>query len=59
MVNLKGVNARYVRLVNDERVNKWVKFSEFSVYSYVDAGGRDERIYTNAQIDSLSVTTFR
>ncbi len=55
MVNLKGVNARYVRLVNDERVNKWVKFSEFSVYSYVDAGGRDERIYTNAQIDSLSV----
>ncbi len=36
VVNLGGQEARYVRLVNDERLHKWVKFSEFSVYSYVE-----------------------
>lgn len=42
--DLKGVGARYVRLVNDKDKKVWVKFSEFSVYSYVNPGS----LYLNA-----------
>ena len=31
--DLKGVQARYIRLVNDEYRAKWIAFSEFTVYS--------------------------
>lgn len=46
-VNLRGARARYLRVINDLQVKKWVKFSEFSVYSY--AGGVEEgkMDYTN------------
>ena len=35
-VDLEGASARYIRLVNDEQVNKWCRFSEFQVYPYVE-----------------------
>lgn len=31
-VDLDGVSARYIRLVNDVKLQKWVKFSEFSAF---------------------------
>ena len=44
-VDLEGASARYIRLVNDEQVNKWCRFSEFQVYPYVEDPTRV--IYTN------------
>lgn len=44
-INLKGVQARYVRLVNDENRSAWSQFSEFQVYEYVP--DPTEVIYTN------------
>ena len=35
-VDLEGASARYIRLVNDEQVSKWCRFSEFQVYPYVE-----------------------
>ena len=35
-VDLEGVSARYVRLVNDTRKNSWCKFGEFQVFPYVE-----------------------
>ena len=35
-VDLEGVEARYVRIVNTKERNVWVKFSEFDVYEYVE-----------------------
>lgn len=43
-VSLEGASARYIKLVNDVQVDKWVKFSEFSVYEYV---GDANKVYTN------------
>ena len=47
-VDLKGAMARYIRLINDVTVSKWVKFSEFSVYSYV-ANAANGPVYTNTE----------
>lgn len=33
-VNLNGASVRYIKLVSEQNVDKWVKFSEFSVYPY-------------------------
>lgn len=44
-VNLGGSEARYIRLVNDLQLNKWVRFSEMTVYS----GLKKEGVYTNAE----------
>lgn len=46
-VNLGGAAARYLRVVNDQTVAKWVKFSEFSAYSFV--GSPKDDIYTNTE----------
>lgn len=46
-VNLKSESARYLRIVNDVTVAKWVKFCEFSAYSYVESGEGDPMDYTN------------
>ena len=46
-VNLKGETARYLRIVNDVTVAKWVKFCEFSAYSYAESGEGDPMDYTN------------
>ncbi len=52
--NLEGVEARYVRLVNDERRAQWAKFSEFAVYEYVE--DPTEVIYSEAwRIDQGSL----
>lgn len=50
-VNLGGSDARYIRLVNDLQLNKWVKFSEVSVYS----GQKQDGIYTNTSDGEWSV----
>ncbi|MGN0359624.1 MAG: beta-N-acetylglucosaminidase domain-containing protein [Hominisplanchenecus sp.] len=35
-VNLGGKNVRYIKLINDTDVAQWVKFCEFSAFSYVE-----------------------
>ena len=53
-INLKGAMARYIRLVNDVEVNKWVMFCEFSAYSYVyepEGIAMDYTNITNAQAE--------
>lgn len=51
--HLNGRSARYIRLVNDVKVKKWVKFSEFSVYSAPPADG----VYTNTEGGEWEVET--
>lgn len=36
MIDFGGVEARRIRLVNDEERHAWVLFSEFQVYPYVE-----------------------
>ncbi len=45
LVDLKENTARYIRLVNDTTVNKWVKFSEFTVFA--PGGSEPGLVYTN------------
>lgn len=45
IVDLQGKSARYVKLVNDTTLNKWVKFSEFTVFA--PGGGETGMVYTN------------
>lgn len=47
--DFEGIEARYVRLVNKERVGAWVKFSEFNVKKNVN--GITKYTYTN--VDEL------
>ncbi|MGG7178268.1 beta-N-acetylglucosaminidase domain-containing protein [Clostridium paraputrificum] len=47
--DFKGKEARYIRLVNDEKVGAWVKFSEFSVSESSTPGCVD---YTYTNVDS-------
>lgn len=49
LVNLGGASARYVRLVNDKTINKWVKFCEFSAYAYTGGVPECVSIYTNTE----------
>lgn len=48
-VNLDGASARYVKLVNDAATSNWVRFSEFSVYSYVEEAESKQEVYTNTE----------
>lgn len=53
-INLKGASARYIRLVNDVEVHKWVMFCDFSAYSYVyepDGIAMDYTNVTDAEAD--------
>jgi hypothetical protein len=50
VADLRGALARYIRLVNDVDINKWVQFSEFAAYSYV--GGNNGPVYTNTDDES-------
>ncbi|WP_302378510.1 beta-N-acetylglucosaminidase domain-containing protein [Coprobacillus cateniformis] len=43
--NLGGIQARYIRIVNDERITKWLYFSEFTVKE-IKSGIKDY-VYTN------------
>lgn len=45
-VDLGGASARYIKLVNDVQVHKWVIFSEFSVYS---PSAKNGPVYTNTE----------
>lgn len=57
-VDLDGVSARYIRLVNDVQLQKWVKFSEFSAYP-VGSGSSgpegDAMDYTNTEDEEWRV----
>ena len=48
-VNLKGVSARYIRLVNDKTENVWIIFCDFSVYKYVYEPDGIAMDYTNVE----------
>lgn len=61
-VNLEGARARYLRLINDERRNKWAKFSEFTVHTYVKknslyigAADEDWEMIEEKEKDSCSI----
>ena len=48
--NLRGVEARYVRLVNNEQKNSWVIFSEFDVAQFDPIKDYDDtNVYTNTE----------
>lgn len=47
-VNLGGVEARYVRMVNDERCGCWVKFSEITVTEFDAAKDSAPYVFTNS-----------
>lgn len=47
-VNLGGVEARYVRMVNDERCDCWVKFSEITVTEFNPATDSAPYVFTNS-----------
>ena len=45
-----GVEARYVRLVNNEQKNSWVIFSEFDVAQFDPIKDYDDtNVYTNTE----------
>lgn len=56
-VNLGGESARYIRLVNDQEVNVWVIFCDFSAYSYVEGSVKDGDAmdYTNTEDEDWRV----
>lgn len=54
--NLEGTSARYIRLVNDQQVAVWVKFSEFAVYGKEVEVTGDVMDYTNTGDESWKVT---
>ena len=47
--NLRGIEARYIRLTNKVTLNKWVIFSEISVKKYV-SNVSQKNLYTNTNI---------
>ena len=47
-VNLGGVEAQYVRMVNDERCGCWVKFSEITVTEFNPATDSAPYVLTNS-----------
>lgn len=47
-VNLGGVEARYVRMVNDEQCGCWVKFSEITVTEFNPATDSAPYVFTNS-----------
>lgn len=49
--NLNGIEARYVRLVNQQKKHAWVKFGEFNVEKYKKPSGDNPNVYTN--VDAL------
>ena len=48
------IQARYIRVRNEEPRNKWGYFSEFTVTEVVDQTGSTENLYTNVTTDILS-----
>ena len=48
-VNLGGVEARYIRMVNDEQVGAWVKFSEITVTPFDPETQTVPHLYTNSE----------
>lgn len=48
-VNLGGVEARYIRMVNDEQVDAWVKFSEITVTPFNPENQTVPHLYTNSE----------
>lgn len=47
-VNLGGVEARYVRMVNDEQCGCWIKFSEITVTEFDAAKDSAPYVFTNS-----------
>lgn len=45
--NLNGIKARYIRLVNDKRITKWLRFNEFTVEEL--QSGIKDYVYTNQE----------
>ncbi|MEG2290785.1 MAG: beta-N-acetylglucosaminidase domain-containing protein [Clostridium sp.] len=54
--NLKGVEARYIRLTNLQELNKWVIFSELSVKEVTDMP-TSNNVYTNVDAGLKSIYT--
>ena len=57
-VSLRGASARYLRLVNNVTLNKWVKFCDFSAYDYVEEEEEPEgdiMDYTNTKDEKWRV----
>ncbi len=54
-VNLNGALARYIKLVNDVTVSKWVQFREFSVFSPIETIDM-QPVYTNLTDAGLEAT---
>lgn len=50
-VNLNGILARYIKIVNDAAGSNWVKFTEFSVYPPTEG-----MVYTNTEDDEWAET---
>lgn len=48
-VNLGGAEAQYVRMVNDERLDAWVKFSEISVKEFNPKTDTASHVLTNSE----------
>ena len=48
-VNLGGVEARYIRMVNDERLGAWVKFSEITVTPFDPETQTAPYLFTNSE----------
>lgn len=48
-VNLGGTEAQYVRMVNDERLDAWVKFSEISVKAFNPKTDTAPHVLTNSE----------
>lgn len=45
--NVNGIKARYIRIVNDEKITKWLRFQEFTVKE-LQKGVKDY-VYTNQE----------
>lgn len=48
-VNLGGVKAQYVRMVNDEQCGCWIKFSEITVTEFDTAKDSAPYVFTNSK----------
>ncbi|MGG7058036.1 beta-N-acetylglucosaminidase domain-containing protein [Clostridium tertium] len=55
-IDLKNVEARYIRIKNLERTNWWVKFSEFTVKEAVKANSKYVYTNTDMELNSLLVS---
>lgn len=47
---LNGISARYIRIVNDEKIRKWLYFSEFTVVEALD--GKLDKTYVYENVES-------